>query len=356
VHRVLKNPSPERIAAFAPADRTGVVVRDPILGGYGMVRRVYLPQTMFPDKSDPTQIVLALNYVVLDWRDAATGGNYKHAILNQGDVGHFKKVVTNPFGKVCQDCLSRLPTQPNYHAPFFQPVPTRIGNQDYWLVNNRFNFMKGGTVVTGATLEIYESDPAGGGGRPLAVWLVGSKKGPQASWEFLPGPWPLKGRVFLITDYKVDPQMDSRVTALTIKTWEPKVSDILEGLTSAEILPKHHLGEATTINADLEAYLNETLIDWKARGFREFLRTSSGPALRDMAVKLEKAILKLDLKAKVPKDAADADARKVAPPGQTVEKKAPAGALKTAHLLEQRKTILMVLLGPIKQVAAQKGG
>ncbi|MEW6388045.1 MAG: hypothetical protein AB1491_11065 [Thermodesulfobacteriota bacterium] len=357
VHHVLRDPPPERFQAFAPADRVGVMVRDHLKGGYGVVRRVYLPQTMFPGKFDTEQVVLALNYVVLDWQAAGTGGTYKYAFLNQGDVSHFKKVVTNPFGAVCQDCISRLPTTVNHNAPFFQPIRTRIGNRDYWLVNDRFNGMKGGTVVTGATLEIHDTDPAGTGARPLAVWVFGSKEGPQAAWDFQRGPWPLKGRFYMIADYKTDPQADSRVTALTLAPWEPKLSDILAGMTSAEVLPRHYLRDAARTNADLEAYLNEALIDWKARGFPDFLRTSSGPALRDMAVKLEKAILKLDLKAKELKDAADEDARQVTPPGQAeAPKKAPAGALKTAHLLEQRKTILMVLLGPIKQAAAQKGG
>jgi hypothetical protein len=331
------------------------MVRDDVKGGYGMVRRMYVPQTMFQGKFDTEEPVLALNYVLLDWKAMGTGGGYKYVVLNQGDLTPFRKLWH--MGMTCQDCLNRLPTQPNRQAPFFQPIRARIGNRDYWLVNDRFHAMKGATVIGAATLEIYDADPTGGGGRPLAVWIFGSKEGPQSSWQFQSGPWPLKGRFFQFTECKTDPQMDNRVTALTLIPWEPKLSDILEGKTSAELLPRLYLRDAAKTNADLEAYLNEALIDWKAKEFPDYLRTASGPALRDMAVKLEKVILKLDLKAKELKDAADEDARKVTPPGQAaVEKTAPAGALKTAHLLEQRKTILMVLLGPIKQTAAARGG
>lgn len=356
VHHVLRDPPPDRVKSFPPADQAGVMVRDDVKGGYGMVRRMYVPQTVFPGKVDTDEPVLALNYVLLDWKDMGTGGEYKYVVLNQGDLAPFRKLA--PLGMTCQDCLNRLPTQPNRQAPFFQPVRARIGNRDYWLVNDRFHGTKsGGKVVSAATLEIYKSDPTGGGGRPLAVWIFGSKEGPRSNtWDLRSGPWPLKGRFFQFTECKTDPQMDNRVTAVTIVPWEPKLSDILEGKTSAEILPRPYLSDAAKTNADLEAYLNEALIDWKAKEFPEYLRTASGTALRDTAVKLEKVILKLDLVAKELKDAADADARKVAAPGQPApEKQAPAGALKTAHLLEQRKTILMVLLGPIKQVAAQKG-
>lgn len=357
IHHVLRDPPPERVQDFPVADRSGVMVRDDVKGGYGMVRRMYIPQTLFPGKFNTDEPVLALNYVLLDWQAASgTGGNFKYALLNQGDLSPFKKLA--PIGKTCQDCLNRLPTQPNRQDPFFQPIRAKIGNRDYNLVNDRFHSPKNdGGIMSAATLEIYDGDPAGGGARPAAVWVVGSKDRAQANWQFQAGPWPLKTHFFMITDMQTDPLMDNRVTKLAISQWEPKLNDILEGKTSADFLPRPYLRDAARTNANLEAYLNETLIDWKARGFPDLLQNSNGANLRDLAVKLEKTILKLDLKAKELKDAADEDARKPTAPGQAAPAKtAPAGALKTAHLLEQRKTILMVLLQPIKQAAMQKGG
>jgi hypothetical protein len=79
---------------------------------------------------------------------------------------------------------------------------------------------------------------------------------------------------------------------------------------------------------------------------------SSADLMLAGVVKIEKGILKLDLKAKQLKDLADENARQVKAPGEAApETKAPA-TLTQAHLLDQRKTLLMVILGSVKQVAA----
>ena len=125
---------------------------------------------------------------------------------------------------------------------------------------------------------------------------------------------------------------------------------ILSGATADE------LSIACEVNREpAESALNDILIQWKNKGLPEHLQKSSSAQLRDLVTDLEKGILKLDLKAKKLKDLADEDARKVQAPGQTAPAKmAPAGALATAHLLDQRKTILMVILGSVKQAAAQR--
>jgi len=103
-----------------------------------------------------------------------------------------------------------------------------------------------------------------------------------------------------------------------------------------------------------ESVLNDILIEWKSKGFRERLQKSSSSQLSDLVVMLEKGILKLDLKAKQFKDAADEDARQVKMPGSEAPAKKAPGALPLAHVLEQRKTILMVILGSVKQAAVQR--
>jgi len=105
---------------------------------------------------------------------------------------------------------------------------------------------------------------------------------------------------------------------------------------------------------EIESILNENLVEWKSKGLRERLQKSSSGQLSDLVVKMEKGILKLDLKVKELKDAADEDARQVQAPGQAAPAKQAPGALKLSHLLDQRKTLLMVILGSVKQAAAQR--
>jgi hypothetical protein len=350
IHHHIKSPSPERVKAFAPADQSGVMMKDSQVHGVGMVRRLYVPETVFPGTHEREEVVLALSFVVLDWQAMQPGSLYKKAFLAPPeDLSYFKQM------KLCRHCLREIPTEPNRQGPFFQPVRAKIGAREYWLVNNRYYSGESGSVTGAATLEIYDQEPAGSGRRPLAVWVFGSREG-RADWDFKRGPWPLQGKFYVISDFQKDPQDDSRVVALTAEAWQPKLDDILLGLTAAEVFPRNYLRDAAKNNTDLEGYLNETLLEWKSGKFPELLQTASAAALKDLAVKLEKAILKLDLRARELKDAADEDARQVPAPGQkAAAKKAPAGALATAHLLEQRKTILMVLLGPVKQAAAGRG-
>jgi hypothetical protein len=104
----------------------------------------------------------------------------------------------------------------------------------------------------------------------------------------------------------------------------------------------------------LEPIINDILIEWKSKGLRGLIQNNSQSQLSDLIIKMEKGILKLDLKAKQLKDLADEEARQVQAPGQAAPAKQAPGALTTAHLLEQRQTILTVILGSVKQAAAQR--
>lgn len=104
----------------------------------------------------------------------------------------------------------------------------------------------------------------------------------------------------------------------------------------------------------IEAILNDILVEWKSKGLRGLLQKSSSSQLNDLVVNMEKGILKLDLKAKQLKDLADEDARQVKAPGAKAPAKQAPAALTLSHLLDQRKTILMVILGSVKQAAAKR--
>jgi cellobiose-specific phosphotransferase system component IIA len=125
---------------------------------------------------------------------------------------------------------------------------------------------------------------------------------------------------------------------------------ILGGATGSDL----NLSCPGVTQDQMEATINDLLVEWKSKGLRTLLQKSSRAQLNDLVVKMEKGILKLDLKAKELKDAADEDARQVKAPGAEAPAKQAPGASKLAHLLDQRKTLLMVILGSVKQVAAQK--
>jgi hypothetical protein len=128
------------------------------------------------------------------------------------------------------------------------------------------------------------------------------------------------------------------------------VNQILAGATAADLsLPCSGVPQD-----QIEAALNIILVEWKNKGFRSLIQKNNASQLNDLIIKMEKAILNLDRKVRQLKDLADEDARQVQVPGQAApEKKAPE-LQNLAHLLEQRKTILTVILGSVKQMAAQK--
>ncbi|MCL4502716.1 MAG: hypothetical protein M1438_12855 [Deltaproteobacteria bacterium] len=131
---------------------------------------------------------------------------------------------------------------------------------------------------------------------------------------------------------------------------QTSVEPILAGTTVSDL----GLPCAGVDQVSLEAILNDKLIDWKSKEFPEYLRRSNPTQLRELVVRLEKGILRLDLKAKEFKDVSDAEARKVKLPGKEPAAKGAPEELSRAHVLDQRKTILMVLLGAVKTVAAQR--
>lgn len=105
----------------------------------------------------------------------------------------------------------------------------------------------------------------------------------------------------------------------------------------------------------VESTFNDILIQWKNKGLPELLQKDSSAQLSDLVINLEQGILKLDLEAKKLKDLADQEARQATAPGQAAPAKtAPAGTLTIAHLLEQRKAILIAILGSVKQAAGQR--
>lgn len=100
----------------------------------------------------------------------------------------------------------------------------------------------------------------------------------------------------------------------------------------------------------IELAFNNVLIEWKAKGLLECLKKSSPTQINDLRITLEKGILRLDLVEKKAKDLGDEFSSKATPDYDKIARL----ELTWAHLLEQRKTILMAILGFVKQAAAQR--
>jgi len=126
------------------------------------------------------------------------------------------------------------------------------------------------------------------------------------------------------------------------------VEPILAGATAADL----NLPCSGAPQDQIEAALNDILVEWKSKGFISLIRHSTASQLNDLIIKMEKGILNLDHKVRQLKDLADEDARRVQAPGQPAPKKKALELQNLAHLLEQRKTILIVILNSVKQVAA----
>ncbi len=122
------------------------------------------------------------------------------------------------------------------------------------------------------------------------------------------------------------------------------IDSILAGATAAN-LPS---GCSGVPRDQLESILNEIIVNWKSRGLPERLQKSSISQLTDMIARMENGILKLDYQIKKAKDIVDENALQATPA------KGSAEVLSLAHLLEQRKTVLLVILGTVKQVISQK--
>lgn len=94
--------------------------------------------------------------------------------------------------------------------------------------------------------------------------------------------------------------------------------------------------------------INAVLIDWKATTLPGLLQKSSPGLLTYLSVKLERSLPKYDSLIKETKYLVVAAPGQAAPP-----KKALEDALKMAHIWEERKAIMIAILGSVKLAEAQ---
>ena len=279
------------------------------------------------------------------WRDQFNVGDH----ASQSSLGQLN------VGNACIPCdLPGLAAQ-RAKSPAHAPLQIRLGDRVVWAVGDRMGFI--GQALD--TVELYPADPTRGAAgvvRPAAVWIT-ARSFKAGEWHVRDAsvPYLFEGQAYILT--KCERRADGALVALEAKPWPgPSVDELLDGADSEAFIPARHAAVGSPaaqqfgeMRVRLETCFNEKMIEWKAGEMPKVLSGAKPEELSKLSVRIEKSLLKLDLKAKQLKDAADEDARQANPQAGT---KAPAKALDRAHLLDQRKTILTVILGAVKRAAA----
>ena len=243
--------------------------------------------------------------------------------------------------------------------PRFAPLPVDLGGKRRWAVRGVKNPQPShGEQPDRITLELWGGDPTSEPTRPY----------PAALWVE-PEDGLHHGRVLLAEDrwYQIqDVALDAasgRLLKLALKPWTADVAGLLAGAS-----PSPALGPGATLSdrEALEQYANDAMVEWKTMTLPGELLSQDLQSAGNLVVRLEKGLLKLDLEVKGIRSRLDAAARaeaerkaqaelaardgKAVPPVQTTRPATESERL--ADLLEQRKAILMAILGSAKQSLA----
>ena len=275
--------------------------------------------------------------------------------FNLGEHANVYRIEQLNVGRAQIPCDVAELARQRAKSPAHTPIKGRLDERVVWLVGDRLWFL--GQWLD--TVEIYLADPAASGGavvRPAAVWITARSVKP-GEWHTRDAsvPYLLGDRAYVVT--KCERRADGALVSVEAKPWPgPTVDDLLDGADTEAFIPARQADASSPaaqqfgeMRVRMETSFNDKLIEWKAAEMPKALSRAKPEDITKLSVRLEKTLLKLDLKVKQLKDAADEDARQANPQAGT---KAPAKALDRAHLLDQRKTILTVILGAVKRAGA----
>jgi hypothetical protein len=236
--------------------------------------------------------------------------------------------------------------------PRFAPLAIRVEGQPRWAA------LAQGSLSQDATPKAPQE---------LEIWRVNPEEGTFDSGleTVLQDPHPgslmqVASRWYTVRQLAQDPATMA-LTALELQPWG---ADIPSLLTGASAVPDAGPLDATSREA-LEQLANDALLEWKTLTFPRELGEMDVNGAGRLVVRLEKAVLALDLTVKGIRNRLDAAARAsaewkaqselAAKEGRSAPA-APAPAAESerlADLLDQRKAILMAVLGSAKQALAQ---
>jgi hypothetical protein len=238
--------------------------------------------------------------------------------------------------------------------PAFAPLPLDLAGRKVWAVLAQGQPSEDKPPQVHRSLEFWKEDPLTGAFEAglLEVW-------PEPADGFQ------AGRALRIADHwyrfqaiTQDPTT-GQITTLNLRPWEADIHTLLEGRTLAkELGPQRDSAHQES----LEQVANDALLEWKTLTLPSELNSQDLKSAGSFVVRLEKGVLALDLEVKGIRSRLDIAARNeterkaqaelAAKNGQPVPQVQATPARESerlADLLEQRKAILMAILGSAKQ-------
>lgn len=239
----------------------------------------------------------------------------------------------------------------------FAPLALNVSGRKTWAVLSQGPPSQDKPPRVPRCLELWSADPLSGAFEDglTDVW-------PEPAGGFQAGrTLRIADRYYRLQTFTQDPNT-GRLAALGIIPWEADIPVLLLGRTLAgELGPQ----KDATHQESLEQVANDALLEWKTLVLPGELASQDLKAAGSLVVRLEKGVLALDLEVKGIRSRLDAAARAEAerkaqaelatktglpaPQGQTTS---AAASERLADLLDQRKAILMAVLGSAKQALA----
>ncbi|WP_243384273.1 hypothetical protein [Geothrix alkalitolerans] len=243
-------------------------------------------------------------------------------------------------------------------TPRLAPLAVDLPTGRRWLVSAPTDPSAEGPGKGQRTLEVWREDPLAGP-YPYAKALADLWLEPREGL----GPGRvlrIEGQWYRIQTLTTDPAT-GRPTACSLGPWKADIPALLAGASEARelgSLPSPGLWET------LEQAANDALLEWKTLALPDALASQDAQAAAALVLRIEKGLLALDLEVKGIRSRLDAAARAEAERKAQAElatkegkpaRATPAPPVESerlADLLDQRKAILMAILGNAKQSLA----
>jgi hypothetical protein len=244
-------------------------------------------------------------------------------------------------------------------VPRMAPLPIDLPDGRRWVVVAPLSPGKETSAKAKRGLEVWTEDPLTAS-YPFSKVVVDIW--PEPPEGFMPGRvLRIENQWYQIQTMASDPGT-GRLTAFSLRRWEADILPLLGGQTMAKAL-----GTMSTPQPreSLEQLANRALLEWKTRTLPGRLAAQSRESAEDLVLGIEQGLLDLDMEVKGIRSRLDAAARaeaerkaqgelaarngQPAPPTQAAP---TTESERLADLLEQRKAILMAILGSAKQSLA----
>ena len=270
-------------------------------------------------------------------------------LVNAGPDPEAQKAIATPEP---WRALLKLRSQTPTHAP----LPLELEGRKLWAVRLPHRPPKGNQAGLPGSLEFWKTDPGTGmfeGGL--------AEVHPEPSEGFAAGQaLHLGGAWYRLQALSVDPT-SGRLARLILEPWKADFPTLLAGRTLAS-----ELGSLARLplRESLEQAANDALLEWKTISLPDALASQDAKAAVALVVRIEKGLLALDLEVKGIRSRLDAAVRTEAERKAQAELAAKEGqpapaalppateSERLADLLDQRKAILMAVLGSAKQTLA----